>query len=298
MFFFVTKTRPPHAGPDAVVWEQVAHASCEGGWTHGPSDFVQHYVPGNNNDDVCLAAERVVVPCSGTLHAHFQSEIDEAESNEAWAFSDFVVRSAPEVDPDGGHQDAECCPNCQRPTGDSLAFRWSMDFAGLCDRGYWGQFNFGDAVGTTPYMTNIIEQPIEHIQGHDVWLRDVNAGVDTPRLRIAADATWETSGCSSRIRADDGNYFIVGPGAAAPGQMGMCICNGVYNGGYSCDGDAGQSNGIGAFSANAANEIGCDSGGGGIMAKMHPGGGNAEACYAPADSIFELHIASFGRQHC
>ena len=268
---------------------------------HGPSDFVQHWdtaggmSSSRDSNDVCVAYERIVVPCSGTLHAHFQSDINQAESDEAWAFSDFVVRSAPEADPDGGHH-AQCCPNCQRASDDSLVFRWSMDFAELCDRGYWGQFNFGDAAGTTPYMTNIIEQPIEKIQGREIWLRDVNAGVDTPRMRIAADATWETSGCSARIRTDDGLYLI----ADADSCIGMCICNGGYAGGFRCDGDAGQSNGVGLFCPAAANEMGCDSGGGsGVFAKMHPGGGNAESCYAPGQSFFELHMASSDASpHC
>lgn len=45
-----------------------------------------------------------------------------------------------------------------RTVSAQLAIRLSFG-GGLCDRGYWGQFNFGDASGTTPYMTNIIGSP-------------------------------------------------------------------------------------------------------------------------------------------
>ena len=109
---------PPLAGTDVVVWEQLAHSSCAGGWEHGPADFVQHYGAVGDNM-VCVAAERVVVPCSGTLHAHFQSDINQAESDEAWAFSDFVVRSAPEVGEAGA--EGVCCANCQPPDWQLIA---------------------------------------------------------------------------------------------------------------------------------------------------------------------------------
>eukprot|EP01052_Picozoa_sp_SAG31_P025668 SAG31_NODE_2264_length_6057_cov_6.828634_2_plen_781_part_00 len=93
---------------EIVVWEKRAIFPCERNrWDSGPRDFVQHW--NGNEDDVCFLAERVVVPCFGRLHVHFQSDINQDENDEAWAFSDFVVRSLPYPIVGSG-----CCDeNCQ-----------------------------------------------------------------------------------------------------------------------------------------------------------------------------------------
>ena len=78
---------------DDVVWEKAAHASCAG-WEHGPSEFVQQW---GGDDDICMSVESVEVMCSGMLHLHFQSDIDQALADEGWAFSDVhgVDQTAP-----------------------------------------------------------------------------------------------------------------------------------------------------------------------------------------------------------
>lgn len=73
------------------VWS--ATARCHGGgdgWELGPADFPNPY-QGQQASEVCLAENVVVVACSGVMTIQFLSGIDEAEANEAWAFSNVQV---------------------------------------------------------------------------------------------------------------------------------------------------------------------------------------------------------------
>ena len=75
------------------VWS--AAARCWGGahpegWELGPADFPNPY-GGESQDQVCFSANTVEVDCSGTMVLNFVSGIDQAESDESWAFSDVTV---------------------------------------------------------------------------------------------------------------------------------------------------------------------------------------------------------------
>ena len=76
------------------VWSQ--RARCWGsdvneGWELGPMDFPNPYGGQSQNNEVCFDAVSVRVPCSETMHLEFRSGIDQAESDESWAFSDVRV---------------------------------------------------------------------------------------------------------------------------------------------------------------------------------------------------------------
>ena len=81
------------------VWANAAR--CWGaageGWEIGPSDFPNPY-GGQQENQVCFAAVTVEVPCSGSMNILFHSDIDQAEADESWAFSDVeVIGSTGEV---------------------------------------------------------------------------------------------------------------------------------------------------------------------------------------------------------
>lgn len=69
---------------DAEVWSQAAR--CGDSWELGPVDFPNPY-----GGRACFAIVEVEVPCTETLTLHFSSGIDQAENDEAWAFSDVSV---------------------------------------------------------------------------------------------------------------------------------------------------------------------------------------------------------------
>ena len=77
---------------------------CQDGWEEGPADFPN---PWGGAEDTCFDEVEVQVPCSPpSMELSFVSGIDQAESDESWAFSDVRVVSrpppAPPVDSDGG----------------------------------------------------------------------------------------------------------------------------------------------------------------------------------------------------
>jgi hypothetical protein len=73
------------------VWSEAARCwggSAGEGWELGPRDFPNPY---GGDSDVCFAAVTVEVPCQGSLNLNFVSGTDQAEADEAWAFSDVTV---------------------------------------------------------------------------------------------------------------------------------------------------------------------------------------------------------------
>jgi hypothetical protein len=67
---------------------QNVNAPGTDGWELGPADFPNADSWG---DAICFTEVTVEVPCSGTMSVHFLSGIDQAEADEAWAFSNFNV---------------------------------------------------------------------------------------------------------------------------------------------------------------------------------------------------------------
>ena len=67
---------------------QNVNAPGTDGWELGPTDFPNADWWG---DAICFTEVTVEVSCSGTMHLNFLSGIDQAEADEAWAFSDVTV---------------------------------------------------------------------------------------------------------------------------------------------------------------------------------------------------------------
>jgi hypothetical protein len=67
------------------------------GWELGPADFPtgSWAAAAGVVGAVCFTEVTVQVACSNTLHLHFLSGIDSAESDEAWAFSGVRVIARP-----------------------------------------------------------------------------------------------------------------------------------------------------------------------------------------------------------
>ena len=74
------------------VWSQPV--TCPGeGWEIGPPDFPNPW-GGEDDGRVCFQEHTYEAPCSGSIELHFHSGIDQAESDEGWAFSDVSVIGA------------------------------------------------------------------------------------------------------------------------------------------------------------------------------------------------------------
>ena len=58
----------------------------------GPGDFPN---PWGGPEDVCFDEIEVQISCGGSVHIQFESGIDQAESDESWAFSDVRVVGRP-----------------------------------------------------------------------------------------------------------------------------------------------------------------------------------------------------------
>lgn len=90
------------------VWSMAINrpdAGCDRmGWEEGPADFP---APWGGPGGACFDLIEVQTVCSGeTVNINFLSGIDQAESDEAWAFSDVRVVARPELpeaEPEGGH---------------------------------------------------------------------------------------------------------------------------------------------------------------------------------------------------
>eukprot|EP01047_Picozoa_sp_COSAG01_P034370 COSAG01_NODE_2578_length_7431_cov_6.566148_1_plen_826_part_00 len=77
----------------ALVWEKAGQWPCRSGWQTGPGDFPNPSQRGQRSGHVCYVDVSVEVVCSGTLSLEFRSAIDQAEENEAWAFSSVTVET-------------------------------------------------------------------------------------------------------------------------------------------------------------------------------------------------------------
>ena len=72
---------------------------------------------------------------------------------------------------------------------------------------------------------------------------------------IKAGATWQTSSNGgARIQVSDGNYLIFDTQGCNSG-FGICVVNGNYSDGFSCDGNSSQVNGVGLLNACTADEF-------------------------------------------
>jgi hypothetical protein len=72
------------------VWQRAPRRPCQNGWQYGPGDFPNPW-RGQRSSHVCYVDVTVQVPCSGTMHLEFRSAINQAEHDEAWAFSSVTV---------------------------------------------------------------------------------------------------------------------------------------------------------------------------------------------------------------
>ena len=93
----------------AEVWSKAAHFDdlsdgCSGGWAGpGPADFPNPW----GGHMLCFLDVSVVVPCSGALTIRFLSDINQAESDEAWAFSEVAVSQPAQQCSDGAASPAQ-----------------------------------------------------------------------------------------------------------------------------------------------------------------------------------------------
>ena len=62
-------------------------------WEIGPADFPNPW-GGADDGRVCFQDLVAEVPCSGTIHLAYHSDIDQAEDDEGWAFSDVNIIAA------------------------------------------------------------------------------------------------------------------------------------------------------------------------------------------------------------
>lgn len=82
-------------------------------------------------------------------------------------------------------------------------------------------------------------------------------------VAASISAPWEkSSGMGVRAKLSNGNYLIFehqgcGTGVDTPTGYGICMVNGSYSDGYTCDGNSGQVSGSGMFNACSGDENGC-----------------------------------------
>merc|ERR1719356_2007570 len=174
---------------------------------------------------------------------------------------------------------------------------FSMTIDQLMDSDWLGAGGFGKFATTSGYTMTAF-QPACGLLGVDLKL-EFSGGNDI--TFVAHEDCFGVDGEGSlRIKTTMGSpngYFYVAVGNSnKPGWRGLCFHNEQWGQGWNCDGDAGQSCGMGLWGQYASNEItGCSSNKNGYWNDMGPNDCvNADVCVQSGSETITLIIGTPG----
>jgi len=129
-----------------------------------------------------------------------------------------------------------------------LVTSWTSDVA----PGKWGTITSG--VDAPDPKQKYASAFVANVPSPAAFLMRYEANGDTVTAAVQGGAAWESGGGNGvRIKLQNGNYLIWDQ----QNNVGVCMVNGTYSDGFTCDGNNGQSSGQGFFNINSQDELGC-----------------------------------------